>query len=134
MSSIHVLLTVFGQCGERLTERGSSLCFPIRLDDEHVRPDQLHQVGGSVVVDVQFEFHATRSQERKIGKCVREVVGGYFQQPEPWASRGLIADDGVHQSHVALSIRDWWSRRTRCTDLALLRYEVGITVSGSSTP
>ncbi len=114
MSSIHVLLTVFGQCGERLTERGSSLCFPIRLDhDMHVRPGELHNVGGSVVVDVQFEFHATRSKERKIGKCVREVVSGYFQQPAPRASRGLIADDGVHQSHVPLSIRYQWSRRRR---------------------
>jgi hypothetical protein len=121
-----VLLSVGGQRSERLIKRSTSFGSFARLDDVHIRPDQFHKVGGSVIVDVQFEFHPTASQEGEIGERVREVVRCYFQQPPPRSSRGLIPEDGVREPHLAHSIRhrpelmksrltEW--QRARCSAL-----------------
>ena len=82
-----MLLSVGGQRGEWLAERDSSLCAPILLDEVYIRTNQGCSVGGAVVVDMQFEFYPTTSQQREIGDGVGEVVGCYFQQPAPRASR-----------------------------------------------
>ncbi len=81
-----MLLSVGGQSGERLAERDSSLCAPIRLYEMYIRANQGSKVGGAVVADMQFEFHTTTSQQREISNGVGEVVCCYFNQPAPWAS------------------------------------------------
>jgi len=74
-----VLPAVIGQRGEGLREWGASARLLIRLDGLHIRTNQAGEVGGSVLVDVQLELDAARSQEREIGERVGKVVGGDFE-------------------------------------------------------